>query len=102
MLGSAVGFPSEFLASGVVVRSPDAGSVVRAASVDRPTTDATTPLVVLIDADSASAADVVASALPDAGRAFLFGDRTAGTGTGLTGFSLDAMVRSMSSGRLSG
>ena len=85
----AVGVASEFLASGIVVQSRDADGVVRAASVDRPAIDTTSPLVVLIDADSASAAEIVASALQDAGRATLVGETTFGTGTGLAEFRLD-------------
>ena len=85
----AVGVASEFLASGIVVQSRDAAGVIRSASVDRPVIDATTPLVVLIDADSASAAEVVASALQDAKRAILVGETTFGTGTGLADFRLD-------------
>jgi carboxyl-terminal processing protease len=37
-----------------------------------------TPLAVLIDAESASASEIVASALKDSGRAILVGDRSAG------------------------
>ena len=80
---------SEFITSGIVVQSRDAHGVVRSASVDRAVLDATTPLVVLIDADSASAAEVVASALQDAARAKLVGEQTSGTGTWLASVSLD-------------
>ena len=89
MADEAVGVASEFIASGIVVQSRDADGVVRSASVDRAVLDSTTPLVVLIDADSASAAEVVASALQDAGRATLVGEQTAGTGTLLASVSLD-------------
>ena len=50
MADEAVGVASEFIASGIVVRSRDADGVVRSASVDRAVLDATTPVAVLIDA----------------------------------------------------
>jgi carboxyl-terminal processing protease len=46
------------------------------------------PLVVLVDEGSASAAEIVASALHDNGRARLVGQRTYGTGTVLNFFAL--------------
>ena len=63
--------------------------VVRVVLVNDRLGDSTTPLVVLIDADSASAAEMVASALQDAGRATLMGQTTFGTGTGLAEYLLD-------------
>lgn len=46
------------------------------------------PLIVLVDGGSASAAEIVASALHDGGRARIVGERTYGTGTVLNFFPL--------------
>lgn len=47
------------------------------------------PLVVLVDGDSASAAEVVTGALQEAERATIVGEGTAGTGTVLNDFEFD-------------
>ena len=47
------------------------------------------PVAVLVDADTASSAEVVMGALQDAGRAMIVGTATAGTGTILTDFEWD-------------
>lgn len=47
------------------------------------------PLVVLINQNSASSAEIIAGAIQDAGRAKLIGMRTVGTGTVLTPYNID-------------
>ena len=84
----AVDVASEFIASGVVTKSRDADGVVRSAEVHRAAIDTTTPLVVLMDGESMSSSEVVASALAEANRATLVGQATFGTGTGLNVFEL--------------
>lgn len=78
----AVAIASQFLAAGTLVFQEDRGDGTirdyRARSGGRATTIA---LVVLVDKGTASAAEIVAAALHDAGRAQLVGDTTFGKGT---------------------
>jgi carboxyl-terminal processing protease len=46
------------------------------------------PLVVLVDSTSASAAEIIAAAMRDAGRAEVVGERTFGTGTVVSSYAL--------------
>ena len=82
-IDEAVRVISEFVASGPAVQMRDRSGTVRVAYVDGGIVDGTTPLAVLVDGDSASAAEMVAAALQEAGRAVLIGQTTFGTGTGL-------------------
>ena len=83
LLSEAVATASVFLDGGKVVSYEHRGSnggdrrVFRA----RGEADTTTPLAVLVDGGSASAAEVVAGALQDRGRAVIVGSRTLGKGT---------------------
>lgn len=81
LLGQAVAVASAFLAGGMVVRTsgrhPDADRVYLADDEDRARG---LPLVVLIDGRSASAAEIVAAALSDRGRAVAVGSATTGKG----------------------
>jgi len=80
LLDEAVETASAFLSSGVVVRCTRRdGSVEQLDAVG--TGDTSTPLAVLVDGGSASAAEVVAGALSESGRAVLVGSRTYGKGT---------------------
>jgi len=88
LLDAAVAVCDEFLDDGVIVatrsrRGADAGRPdfveERLASGDRRLADV--PLAVLVDGLSASAAEIVAACLQDAGRATVVGSRTFGKGT---------------------
>lgn len=81
LLGQAVAVASAFLPGGVVARTggrhPDANRLYQSGGPDLA---AGAPLVVLIDGRSASAAEIVAAALADRGRAALVGSATMGKG----------------------
>jgi carboxyl-terminal processing protease len=80
LLDEAVETASVFLDGGPVVSyTRRAGDTVRLDAVS--VGDVRVPLVVLVDGGTASAAEVVAGALQDRGRAVLVGSRTFGKGT---------------------
>jgi carboxyl-terminal processing protease len=81
ILDVAVGVASRFLAGGLVLKEKDAKGGVREVAVQSGVRTCDLPLVVLINAGSASASEIVAGALQDAGRAKLVGQTTFGTGT---------------------
>lgn len=84
----AIGVASQFLSSGNVFVERDAAGkeTTRPVSPDGVATDL--PLVVLIDAGTASSAEIVSGAIQDAGRGDLIGVKTFGTGTVLGEFEL--------------
>lgn len=88
LLDEAVGSASQFLEGGDVLLERDAQGEITTVPVRQGGKATQIPLVVLIDEGTASAAEVVAGALRDAGRAKLVGETTFGTGTVLNQFPL--------------
>jgi len=87
-LDEAVGVASVFLPSGTVYQERDASGKTRPIPVRDGERATDLPLAVLVNFGSASAAEIVAGALQDAGRAKVYGETTFGTGTVLTEFDL--------------
>jgi carboxyl-terminal processing protease len=88
LLDEAVGTASQFLKKGNVLLEKNAKGEVSPIPVRTGGIATQTPLVVLVNAGTASAAEIVAGALQDAGRAVLMGEKTFGTGTVLEQFHL--------------
>jgi carboxyl-terminal processing protease len=88
LLDEAIGVVSQFIGKGNVLEEQDATGKITPIPVSHqyPVTDL--PMVVLINHGSASAAEITAGALQDAGRATLIGETTFGTGTVLNDFNL--------------
>jgi carboxyl-terminal processing protease len=84
----AVGVASQFLSSGVVFVERDAAGKETTHPVSPDGAAPDLPMVVLVDAGTASSAEIVSGALQDAARGELIGVTTFGTGTVLGEFEL--------------
>ena len=87
-VNEAVGVASQFLTSGLVYieRNAQGGTTDHPVSPGGVATDV--PVVVVVDGNTASSAEIVSGALQDAGRAKVVGETTFGTGTVLGEFDL--------------
>jgi carboxyl-terminal processing protease len=89
-LDEAVAVVDHFVRSGLVVRTQGRGpGSVETHSATDDASDWDWPVVVLVDGRTASAAEIVAGALRDLGRATLVGARTYGKGSVQTVFAYD-------------
>ncbi len=88
LLDEAVATASQFITVGNVLLESDAQGHTTPVPVEPHGVATDVPMVVLINGGTASAAEIVAGALQDAGRARLVGEKTFGTGTVLNQFNL--------------
>jgi carboxyl-terminal processing protease len=88
LLSEAVSTASQFLSGGKVLLEKDAEDRITSLAVEKGGQALSIPMVVLVNNGTASAAEIVAGALQDHGRARLVGTTTFGTGTVLQQFPL--------------
>ena len=87
-LSEAINTASMFMEHGNVLLEQDSSGRRTPISVNGNTIDTTSTLVVLVNENSASAAEIVSGSLQDNGRAVIIGQQTFGTGTVLQQFPL--------------
>lgn len=87
-LNEATDMSSLFLKSGNVLLEQDSTGQRTAVPVNGNPVDTTTPIVVLVNKNTASAAEIVTAALKENHRAIVIGETTFGTGTVLQQFNL--------------
>lgn len=87
-LKEAIDTASEFMANGTVLIEQDRSGQQTKMQVTGQTVDTSIPMVVLVNGDTASAAEIVSGALKDNHRAVIMGTKTFGTGTVLQEFPL--------------
>jgi carboxyl-terminal processing protease len=87
-LSEAIDTASEFIKSGNVLLEQNSTGQRTPVSVTGNTVDTTSPIAVLVNGNTASAAEIVSGALQDDKRATIIGEKTFGTGTVLQQFNL--------------
>ncbi|HEY0754876.1 MAG TPA: S41 family peptidase [Ktedonobacteraceae bacterium] len=87
-LQEAINTASEFMASGTVLIEQDSSGKQSKYNVTGQTVDTAIPMIILVNQNTASAAEIVSGALQDNGRALVMGTKTFGTGTVLQEFDL--------------
>jgi carboxyl-terminal processing protease len=87
-VNEAVGVASQFLSSGLVYIERNAADERTEHAVSPGGVGTDLPVVVVVDGNTASSAEIVSGALQDAGRATVVGETTFGTGTVLGEFDL--------------
>jgi carboxyl-terminal processing protease len=87
-LQEAINTASEFMARGTVLIEQDSSGKQTKYQVSGQTVDTAIPMVILINQNTASAAEIVSGALQDNGRALIMGTPTFGTGTVLQEYDL--------------
>jgi carboxyl-terminal processing protease len=81
LLESTVGVARLFLQAGMILTEERSSGTLEQFKVERTGTAAELPLAVLVNGNTASAAEVLAAALSENGRAILVGNKTFGKGT---------------------
>jgi carboxyl-terminal processing protease len=94
LVNEAIGIASQFLPQGTVVLLEEDRNGDRTASKAQGGGVALEiPMVILVNGNTASSAEIVSGALQDAERASLVGETTVGTGTVLSNFPLEGGAR---------
>jgi len=88
LLTQAVSVASEFLKGGDVLIEKDSRGKLKHVPVEAVKNRVRLPMALLVNAGTASAAEIVSGALQDAKRALVVGEKTFGTGTVLQEFGL--------------
>lgn len=87
-LQEAINTASEFMASGTVLIEQDSSGKQTKYEVTGQPVDTSIPMIILVNQNTASAAEIVSGALQDNGRSLVMGTKTFGTGTVLQEFDL--------------